>query len=261
MMNAVGLITAIVIVSATFVDYCSAIETSAILGLWLFDENGGNVVTDSSPNGRNGTIKGNVKWVKGKFNSALQFPGQSGNYVIIPHDDGLNVRTFSVTAWVNLVNRGAYQALVEKSEVAGDVRNFYLAVTPEGLLYGGAKDKNGWNSILGDKITDEQWHHAAVTYDMKRILVYLDGKAFSKVAIGSEGGIEPLQNNGPITIGTTNEAGNEPAQGIIDEVGVFNRALTETEIKEIMKNGLKIAVLSVNKARKLSTTWGDMKTF
>lgn len=250
-----------ILITTNFIASCFAIEASAILGLWLFDENKGNIVSDSSANGRNGTIKGDLKWVKGKFNSALQFPGQSGNYVVIPHDDGLNVKTFSVTAWVNLVNKGAYQALVEKSEVAGDIRNFYLAVTPEGLLYGGAKDKSGWNSILADRITDEQWHHAAVTYDIKKMLVYLDGKPFSKVAIGSDSDIEPLQNKGPITIGTTNDAGNEPAQGIIDEVGVFNRGLTESEVKAIMQNGLKNAALAVNSTKKLSITWGNIKTF
>ncbi|MGB9597746.1 MAG: LamG domain-containing protein [Candidatus Poribacteria bacterium] len=260
-MKRLVLIIAFVMISTIFVASCFAIEASAILGLWLFDENKGNTVSDSSANGRNGVIKGDLKWVKGKVDSALQFPGQSGNYVMIPHDDGLNVKTFSVTAWVNLVNKGAYQALVEKSEVAGDVRNFYLAVTPEGLLYGGAKDKNGWNSILGEQIADEQWHHAAVTYDMKKILVYLDGKPYSKVAIGSEGGIEPLQNKGPITIGTTNDAGGEPVQGIIDEVGVFNRGLTEGEVKAIMQNSLKNAALAVNPIKKLSITWGNIKIF
>jgi len=260
-MKNLNLFIVVLIVTAIFATSCFAIEVEAILGLWLFDENKGNIVSDSSINGRNGTIKGDLKWVKGKFDSALQFPGQSGNYVMIPHDDGLNVKTFSVTAWVNLVNKGAYQALVEKSEVAGDVRNFYLAVTPEGQLYGGAKDKGGWNSIIADKITDEQWHHAAVAYDMKKILVYLDGKPFSKVAIGAEGGIEPLQNKGPIVIGTTNEAGNEPAQGIIDEVGVFNRGLTETEVKAIMQKGLKSSALAVNSAKKLTITWGNIKIF
>lgn len=204
--------------------YC--IDADSILGIWLFDENKGNIIENSSTNGRKGELKGNVKWAKGKLGTALELPGQGDSYAIIPHDDALSVKSFSVTAWVNLVNRGAYQALVEKSEVQGDVRNFYLAVTPEGALYGGFKGNNGWNSVVADIVADEKWHHSAVTYDMEKISVYLDGKPFSKVTLGVEGGIEPLQNKGPIVIGVTNTSGSEPAQGFIDEVGVFNKSLT-----------------------------------
>jgi hypothetical protein len=57
---------------------------------------------------------------------------------------------------------------------------------------------------------------------MSKILVYLDGKQFTKVSIGVEGGIDPLQNTAPVTIGVTNINGGEPASGIIDEVGIFS---------------------------------------
>ncbi len=236
-----------------------SIDSKSIVGIWLLDEGNGNIINDSSGNGRNGEIKGDLKWVKGKFKTALSFPGQSGNYVFIPHDNAFNVKTFSISAWVNLVNKSAYQALVEKGEVQGDVRNFYLAVTPEGILYGGFKGQNGWNSIIADVVADEKWHHAAVTYDMKKILVYLDGKPYTKVAIGSEGGIDPLQNEAGITFGATNVSGNEPAQGIIDEVGIFNQALSEADIKSIMQNGLEKTALSVKPISKLATTWGNIK--
>jgi hypothetical protein len=249
----------LIIIVFAFSSY--GIDSSSILGIWLLDENKGNVAGDSSGNNRNGEIKGNVKWVKGKFDTALELPGQGDSHVVIPHDDSLSVTTFSVTAWVNLVNRGAYQALVEKGEVQGDVRNFYLAVTPEGLLYGGLKDKTGWNSVLGAVIADENWHHAAVTYDMKKILVYVDGKSYSKLAIGVEGGVEPLVNQAPITFGITNAGGGEPAQGIIDEVGIFNQGLTEADIKAIMDKGLKQTALSIESKSKLTTVWGKIKSF
>ncbi|MGQ9607953.1 MAG: LamG domain-containing protein [bacterium] len=236
-----------------------SIESKSIIGIWLLDEGKGNIVNDSSVNGRHGEIKGDLKWVKGKYSNALSFPGQSGNYVFIPHDDGLSVKTFSITAWVNLVNKGQYQALVEKGEVNGDNRNFYLAVMPEGILYGGFKGQNGWNSIIADVIADEKWHHAAVTYDMKKILVYLDGKSYTKVAFGLEGGIDPLQNEAGVTFGATNVSGTEPVQGIIDEVGIFNQALSEEDIKSIMQNGLERGALSVKPIGKLATVWGNIK--
>jgi hypothetical protein len=231
------------------------------LGIWLLDENSGNIAKDSSGNVRDGEIKGNIKWTKGKFGNALEFPGQGDSQVVIPHDDALSVKTFSITAWVNLVNNGSYQALIEKGAIANDVRNFYLAVTPEGLLYVGFKGDAGWNSVLGDVVADKNWHHVGVTYDSKKILVYLDGKSYTKLAIGVEGGIDPLINDAPITFGVTNTGGGEPAQGIIDEAGLFNKGLSEADIKSIMNNGLQKSALSIQHLDKLTNTWGNIKFF
>lgn len=75
-----------------------SIDSKSIIGVWLLDEGKGNIVNDSSVNGRHGEIKGDLKWIKGKYSNALSFPGQSGNYVFIPYDDGLSVKTFSITA-------------------------------------------------------------------------------------------------------------------------------------------------------------------
>jgi len=238
---------------------CYAIDPDTVVGIWMFDENKDKIILDSSGNNHNGEIKENVKCAKGKFDSAIEQLGQSNSYAVIPHDDALSLKTFSITAWVNLVDRGAYQALVEKGEVQGDVRNYYLAVTPEGQLYGGFKGDNSWNSVLADVVADENWHHAAVTYDMKQILVYLDGKSFTTVSIGVAGGIDPLQNEASVTIGVTNVNGGEPAQGTIDEVAIFNSALSEADIKSIMQNGLAQSVLVVEPGKKLAATWGSIK--
>ena len=148
---------------------------------------------------------------------------------------------------------------MEKGAVAGDVRNYYLAVTPEALLYGGFKGANGWNSCLSDTVADGEWHHIAVTYDMEGILTYLDGESSSEMGLGEEGGIDPLQNDAPITFGVTNTAGGEPAQGIIDEVAIFNDALSAADVESIMRNGLEQAVLAIEPSGKLAVTWGSVR--
>ena len=232
------------------------VEPKMVLGLWFFDKGEGTIVSDSSGNDRAGEVVDELSWVQGKLGSALEFPG---GYVLIPHDDALSLTTFSITAWVKLVDIGAYQGLVEKSAIVGDVRNYYLAITPDGILYGGFKGGNGWNSCVSEKVTDEEWHHVAVTYDMESILTYVDGESFSEIAIGEEGGIDPLQNDAPVTIGVVNTNGGAPAQGIIDEVGIFNDALTEADVKDIMRNGLEQAVLAVEPVGKLTTIWGQLK--
>ena len=77
--------------------------------------------------------------------------------------------------------------------------------------------------------------------------------------MGEEGGIDPLQNDAPVTFGVTNTAGGEPAQGIIDEVGIFNDALSEADVMNIMRNGLAQAALAVEFTGKLTATWGSIR--
>lgn len=243
---------------STFVFSSYAIDKKIIVGIWLFDENKGNVIEDASGNGHKGEVVGDVKWVKGKFGSALEF-GTGDSYVLIPHDDSLNLKTFSITAWVNLVDLGAYAGIVEKFEVAGDIRSFYLDVNPDGKLYGGFKGGNGWNSCIAEKVTDEKWHHVAVTYDMKKLLVYIDGDSSSgEMSLGEEG-TEPLLTTAPVYIGGPATGGCGPNQGIIDDVGIFNDALTEADVNDIMKNGFERAVLAVEPSGKLAVTWGNIK--
>ena len=242
---------------STFVVSSYAIDERVIVGIWLFDEEEGNVVEDSSGNGLNGEIVGNVKWVKGKFGSALEF-GEGDSYVLIPHDDNLNLKTFSITAWVNLVDLGAYAGIAEKFD-AGDIRSFYLDVTPEGDLYGGFRGANGWNSCISEKIAGEGWHHVAVTYDMKKLLVYIDGDSSSgEISLGEEG-LEPLLTTAPVYIGGPATGGCGPNQGIIDEVGIFNDALAEADVNDIMKRGLEAAALAIEPSGKLAVTWGSIK--
>jgi len=249
-------IIALVTISTFALSSYAVIDPETVVGVWLLDENEGNAVEDSSGNGHAGEIVGDLKWGEGKSGSALEFPG---GYVSIPHDDALSLVKFSISAWVKLVDVGTYQALVEKGAVAGDVRNYYLAVTPEGLLYGGFKGDNGWNSCIADPIVDEEWRHVAVTYNMEDLLTYVDGVSFAEIGLGEEGGIDPLQNDAPVTFGVTNTNGGEPAQGMIDEVAIFNDALSEADVLNIMRNGIQQAVLSVEPSEKLAVTWGSIR--
>jgi len=81
------------------------------------------------------------------------------------------------------------------------------------------------------------------------------------MAIGVAGGVDPLQNEAGVTIGVTNINGGEPAQGIIDEVGIFNNALSEDDVKAIMQKGLEQTALMVEPSGKLASTWGNIKRF
>ena len=78
------------------------IDPKTIVGLWLFDEDGGDTAKDSSGNKNDGKLLGNPKWVAGKFGKALQFDGSSTS-VDCGNTDTLDIPTNSAVtmcAWV-----------------------------------------------------------------------------------------------------------------------------------------------------------------
>ena len=104
-------------------------------------------------------------------------------------------------------------------------------------------------------IDDGEWHHVAGSYDGNSLRVYVDG-------------VEEAENNiGKVTGGSTPEHvaigsdgfGREFWKGIIDEVALFNIALGEDDIGEIMNKGLS-PLLAVSAKGKLATTWGKLKS-
>lgn len=65
----------------------AAIDSSNIMGMWLFNEGNGNTAEDSSGNGNDGKIHG-AKWVDGKFGKALEFDG-TDDWVEVAHSNTL----------------------------------------------------------------------------------------------------------------------------------------------------------------------------
>ena len=53
------------------------------VAVWLFEEGAGKVVKDASGNGHDGKFAGSPKWVKAKFGTGLELPGDAGGYVVV----------------------------------------------------------------------------------------------------------------------------------------------------------------------------------
>lgn len=213
------------------------VDRNTIVGIWLFEEGTGKIVKDSSSNGHDGQIQGDVKWVKGKFGTALLFPGVADNYVSVPHEKSLDLVTWTVTAWVQMQTTGNWQAIVGKEE-PGTIRNYTIWVrggTDVFDAHFSSGGPNQWRLTKGGKtmIADSKWHHVAGTYDKKALRMYVDGVLETEEAFSDT----PDSTDGPLRIGLDSNK-QYPAKGIIDEVGVFKSALTEDEIESIMTKGL-----------------------
>jgi len=233
------------------------IDQQTIVGVWLFDDGTGKTVKDLSQNGHDGEMVGNVKLTKGQFSNALEFPGSNGSCVSVPHDTSLNLVAWTATAWVKM-QPGDWQGIVVKAKKPESTRNYGIWTwTGSGELWAQSQFPNAVTAQGTTVITDEQWYHVAGTYDQKAVRAYVNGQLEAEVAATGN----PVTNDEPLTIGACSTE-KWPAKGVIDDVGLFNVALSEDDIKSIMENGMEKAagLTAVSPSGKLTTTWASIKS-
>lgn len=238
----------------------AALNPDNIMGMWLFNEGAGDKAKDSSENGNDGKIIGGAKWVDGQFGKALEFNGTDA-WVEVQHSDTVGFKkgaSFSITLHYNGSAVGG--SLVGKGyEDTTQVKPWYL------LWNGGNDDKVSFylrtsadqNSRIDSTVpvSDEKWHFIAAIADAdaKKISLWVDGK---KVAEGNLAVTEGYGTNDSVFHIARHF--DRYTKGIIDDVGLFNVALTQNEMDTIMDNGLEDAA-AVDAVGKLTTTWGKIK--
>jgi len=233
------------------VQVCMAADDSLVLH-FTFDEGAGKVVTDDSIYLNNGNFKANPKWVDGKSGKALSF--NAGDSVEIPSSDSLDItKAITMEMWVK-VSAGAEikQSGIERG--GWEVGEYGIYPVYEGgtvIQFFDLPAACGDAGIRGRSIQDGEWHYFTGTWDGKNILLYIDGEL--EKSGGCDG--ELKSSNRSMYIGSRN-GGERFLSGIVDEVRIYNRALTQAEVKKDMQT---FGAISVNPLKKLAICWGEVK--
>jgi len=254
--------TALIVLSVFAGSVCAVRQEDAV-AIWLFDEGSGKAVKDSSiPAESHGSLVGKLEWAEGKNGKGINFTGEDGSYVSIPHKNVMNLDEFSITAWVKLEPRagdrsGHWQPFMIKEGDNGERNYSLMATSPGGQPYVGFSVGGGYPALTGaNPIVDAEWHHVVGTYEEgDGFKLYVDGEPDSQAP--SEGDLPT--NDGDIIIGN-NLSGARGIQGVIDEIGLFKVALTEDDVKTIFLNGLE-PLTPVESSGKLVDKWGSIKNF
>ncbi|MHC4354808.1 MAG: LamG domain-containing protein [Planctomycetota bacterium] len=208
----------------------SVVEAATdLVGHWKFDEGSGNIAKDSSGNGHDGTFNGNPQWVEGQLGGALDFDGDDS--VEIPHHPSLSITDeITVTAWAKIrAGAGGELAIISKGGWAANDLPFELTQVPGGPTCWQFYDDGGRDMCNPPTLPEEEWHHIAGTYDGQSFKIYYDGVLEEEVAYV---GTMP-ENTASVTIGQRSRGGTF-YDGTIDEVAIYNRALSEDEIAATM---------------------------
>lgn len=219
-----------------------------------YDEGKGAEAEDLSGNGHHGVID-NPEWVNGKFGKALEFGGQGSDaFVTVESTNALNVDACSFMAWINAEHWNGTRQIVGKSVHGGCGGRVQYGLFSEGGVFKLRMEAEGARAdITTDLPETETFVHVAFTNDTDKTKIYIDGEEVVEADTPGKLGA----NDDPWRIGQDCDRLNYVFAGIIDEVRLWNRALSEDEIKTFMDQG--VDALDVEAAGKLSTTWGRLK--
>ncbi|MEM7827517.1 MAG: LamG domain-containing protein [Candidatus Aenigmatarchaeota archaeon] len=229
---------------------CSA-SRDGLVGYWKFDSvNSTNYTKDVSDYKNDGKLIGyscnpaTCNLTDGKFGKALSFDGIN-DYVRLPDLSSFG-GIVTLCAWFNadtLSNSGIVSYL---GRDANPWIAAYLKVMTNGLNYAlGFADGNLTGNVLVQAIEIKKWYHACLVYDGSVAKVYVNGSL-----VRSDTYNKPLSIvSTPSFISRDRPSGTEYFNGTIDEVRIYNRALSEDEIKRDYANGVALRVLLANNGR------------
>jgi len=232
-----------------------------IIALWTFDKGTkSSDAIDISGHGHNGTFDLDATRANGKFGPGADLDGKKGQVITIENHDALNVtEELSIVAWVKW-NKGGV--------VHGEPRQWPMIVSkiPINEAYllfldtgdGGNPNKpsiafrmKGPGTVYSKvTVSDDTWYHAAGTYDGKSIKIYINGDLSNELAATAA----IATTNDVLTIGANKDGTSNRFDGVIDEVGLFNRALTSDEVEETMGG-----FAAIETEGKLTAVWGMLK--
>lgn len=239
-----------------------AIDKKGLVLYLPFDEGVGEVAKDASGNGNDGQFIEGAEWVEGKFGKAVHL-SEPGDYVKVPTSDSLNVEqdiTMELWALVDSMSPDPYCSFITKC-TADQVGAYMLhvdgsagAVAIDPLVFINNTYAQ-WPSARAT-VPFSEWHHIAASYDGKEYKTYIDGELGATFQRSPGGKLD--HSDAPVAIGRDNRyaiPGGRFMDCTLDEVRIWNRVLSEDEIKEAMTGVL----LPVGPKEFLTTTWGSVK--
>jgi hypothetical protein len=214
--------------------------SAGLLAGWSFDESSGstaNDLTGSHP----GTLMNGPVWLPnaGQINGALKFDGED-DYVDIGNMDIASGSGISIAFWFKADDFGAADArFISKATGISDEDHYWMVSSYNGSALRFRLKTAGSTSTL---VTDQgqvqagTWFHVAITYDGSQMRIY---KNSVEVASTAKSGSIDTNNNVKTAIGNQpSGAGNQPFDGLLDEVRIYNRALSASDIDSLYNSGI-----------------------
>ena len=202
---------------------------NGLVGWWKFDETNGTIAYDSSGNGYNGNLSGDPIWATGKIGGALSFDGTNKVIANLPNLNNSSI-TITQSAWIKTESTQPEQIIITKR-----IKDQYG--WPTLMLSQGngsiQMDKSGVRSaVIGNsQLDDNSWHLICGIKDQNNYSIFVDGSFLnSKV-------IDNTYHSSDIIEFGYHGAWGISFTGLIDDVRIYNRALSAAEVQVLYNLG------------------------
>jgi len=219
-----------------------AITDPNLVAWWKLDEGTGDMVVDWSGYAHHGKISGDVGWVEGIDGGAMEFHG--GIVEMLNYEGVLGTQNRTVTAWI-------------KTTACGDIVSWGVT-TEDGqkwIVLVNGNDSNGTfealrtecagSRIVGSTVlTDGQWHHVASVLEsggvptIDNIKLYVDGQR-EIISDSQSANLDTVSDGRKVWLGEGHHV--RPFPGQVDDIRIYDKALTAEAIKQTMRGDLRLA--------------------
>jgi hypothetical protein len=218
---------------------------SSLLGYWSFNEGGGTSASDDAGDTAPGALIGGAGWTTGRFGAAVSLDGVN-DYVALPNVN-VSGSAMTIAAWVRTSSFGTTDQRFVSKAVDGTINGQYWTVgayvTGQGqrrlrfwLRTGGSTSTLSASS--GD-VPVGTWYHVAAVYDGATMRLFLNGTQVGQVV---KSGTIAANSAAAVNVGRSHNGGGF-ANGAIDDVRIYDRALTGDELAQVI-GGLSEELLS-----------------
>ena len=208
---------------------------SGLVAAYTFAEGSGATTADVSGNGNTGTLVGGISWsASGRYGTALSFDGVN-DLVSIADAPSIDLTSgMTIEAWINPTALSGWRTVAMKEMPGGLDYSLYASNGSRPAGYANTTGSTMYVSAAGPSaLTTGAWTHLAVTYGGGTLRLYVNG-----VQVASQTGSGTIRTStAALTIGGNN-VWSEWFAGLIDEVRIYNRALTQAEIQAGMSQTL-----------------------
>ena len=221
----------------------SYVPKDGLVGYWPFNGN----ANDESGNGNHGTVNGATLTAdrNGVANSAYSFDGNSQNILLNKNLNSIVSNSITISLWVKIPQNGGGMAIVQNTNKSPYNTLFAVSTSPnyhQYILYGDNCNDKAASNFYKNKNTSmiNEWNLLVYTIDTKNSLkLYLNGQFMGEKNDGNVFSNNCPQNTSLRFGGDWVSHDPQWFKGIIDDITIYNRALSEQEIKQLYEGCTK----------------------
>jgi len=219
------------------------INSDNLIGWWKLDETSGTTAYDSSGFQNHGTLSSGFSFssnrISGKLGTTLQFSGiNMGNtFINVPNTSSLSSLSseVSISFWIkdeDVASSTGYLAHENNNGWAIEDRRYTVFPGPTDI----SANRNNL-SVSADFVNNSNWNSMVFTRSDNLLMIYKNAQVIQSITVGTSNTILTPTNS--LTIGFTQHSGggSRYLKGSIDDVRVYNRVLTTSEIQSIHNQG------------------------